>query len=279
MIPSQNDGNHDDVLLKIEELKSNLEGKIQALESSVKTAIDNKIVPSEQNMKNAVESSLQTATFVSLSQIKTTIGEYFGPTEDKVAEVAKTSIRSTLDECFGTAAQKLAETVEASVNQNMARAWNSTIFGEEDFPAIGSNEWTEVTSNSKKTQKTLPQLIEQSVTQSVTEVTRIQSVNEQRRNNVIIYRAPEPTDEEANDRLESDEKLVHDLFKEINVRVGSAKVYRLGKFDENKKDRSRPITVELENPEKQAEIMVQAKTLKDAPDHQPVIRPLPGTTS
>ena len=207
------------------------------------------IASSNSALKAGLENTIQETLN---QQIPTTLDRCLETVHNSVNTSVETSVNSTIDRCI--------ETVDTSITKSMAKAWSSTLFGEGEFPSVDSDEWRFVTSSSKRVQKTLPQLITKSVTEA--------SKKEQRKNNIILYKVPEPQDKEANDRLKSDKNIVQQLMSHLKVRGEPVKVYRLGKYEEAKKNQgSRPIKVEFENHEKQTEIMSNTRKMKDAPEH------------
>ena len=197
-----------EILTKMDEIKSSIEGKIEAL---------------EENLKNSVAKSL----------------------DDGLVNVNT----------------GLSSMIKSSVTENLARAWNNTMFGDDDFPAVGSEEWKTVAYKNKK--QTLPQVI----TRTFNEVNREQTMNEQRKNNVIIYRAPESKSNDMKVRQEDDKKLVDELLDQIEIQRAPAKIYRLGTYDADKQNNgSRPIKLEFEDVDIQTRVMTNAKKLKDAPE-------------
>lgn len=207
-----------------------------------------------------LEESINLALTPNENKLKKTLDECLAPAHDKFVEAVESSVKSQIDECFAPNHSKMEKVVEASINENMAKAWTSTILGDDEIPQPNSEAWNTVVYGKKR--RTLPQVIEQ----TVTEVSRVQSLNEQRKNNIILYKVAEPTEGETNDKLDSDKKVVSDLMKHLGVNNKPVKIYRLGKF-EAEKEGSRPIRIEFENEEKVAEVMAQTKKLINAPDH------------
>ena len=226
-LPSQKATGEGVILQKLEELKSTLEAKIETMETSVRTAFS----------------------------------DGSAPNVTKIAETVTESVKTAFDEHAPPAHSKVVEAVESSICHNMAKVWSSTLFGSDEFPSVNSEEWNTVAYGKKK--QTLPEVIERTVTQSVNDI----NMNEKRKNNIIIYKAPEPEQEEASDRLASDKELVSDLLRHLGVHGKPVNVYRLGKYEDSKKGQgSRPIRVEMENPEIRAEIMARTPNLASAPD-------------
>ena len=230
-LPSNKAKRDDEILTKLEELKCTLEAKINSMEASVKTAFSDITAPSEK----------------------------------KIAETVTESVKSAFDDTIPV--------ITGAVSSEVNKTWSNVLFGEKDFPGLNSDEsrdapekpkspddFTVVTRRSRNSPKTLPQLITRSVAEA--------GMKEQRKNNVILYRVPEPENKEASDRLASDKKVVQDLMRHLKVHGEPLKVYRLGQYEEAKKNKgSRPIKVEFESPDKQIAIMTRAKMLKDAPSN------------
>jgi len=89
---------------------------------------------------------------------------------------------------------------------------------------------------------------------------------EKRRNNIVIYRAPEVDSEQAEDRKCGDAAFVHELccynVLEVDIDGCIEQMYRLGKREHGK---VRPLLVKFAPEEKKSEILRKVNYLKDAP--------------
>ena len=83
---------------------------------------------------------------------------------------------------------------------------------------------------------------------------------ERRRNNIVIYRAPEVDSEQAEDRKCGDAAFVHELCNKV-LEVDIEQMYRLGKREQGK---VRPLLVKFAREEKKSKILRKFKYLKDA---------------
>ena len=182
-----------------------------------------------------------------------------------LVESKMSSLKSSIAELEVTHSG-IPSAVENSINKSIY----STLFGEDDFPTLeqtdssdasdgessNPNPWTEV----RRKQHTLPQVIKR----SINAMNNDQNMFDQRKNNLIIYRASEVAKEE--ERVAADQKLIDDLLKVLKVETTPVKICRLGKVTPGSSD-PRPLKIELESNEAQKEIMKKAKHLKDAPEN------------
>lgn len=70
---------------------------------------------------------------------------------------------------------------------------------------------------------------------------------EKRKNNIIVYGCKESDCRSNKEQIVLDEALVRDVCEELHVVDDNLKVFRLGKFDQTKTERNRPIKVSFSN--------------------------------
>ena len=233
-----------------------------------KAAKDNEILDKLTRIESemaAYKSDLKVANSTLMAGIESSINETLQQTIpvtlEKCLETAQSdSIKHTLKEEFEEFKNSVSQTVGSSIDSNVAKAWSSTLFGEEEFPAPDSEEWSTVLKKGKH--KVLPRVIKKAVTDS----NRDMSEFEKRKNNVIIYKAPEENKDNAA-RTQTDKVLVDELLNQIGVTAKPVSVSRLGQFDPEKVGEiSRPIKIVFENSEQKSEVITNARKLKDAPE-------------
>ena len=246
-------GDQSDVLLSLGVLKSTIEGRINTLEANIEQSFKNALGEGLNSVHDKVDKNTDSMQV----KVKETVEVNMGKAEVKMDN----SIKESIDVGLASLQASMTKSMELSIEHSMAKAWSSSIFGDDDFPELGSEEWKDVVSRKKS--KALPQVIKQSVAETYEQI----SDDEKRLNSVILYRAPESGADNA-ERHEKDKKMVHDLLKEIEVRAEPTKIYRLGELDPEKADdKSRPLKVEFENHEIQDRVIKSAHKLKDAPDN------------
>ena len=91
--------------------------------------------------------------------------------------------------------------------------------------------------------------------------------DETRLNNVIIHKAVEPKEASQEARQKNDQSLVKELLDHIGVEHKPVKVFRLGKYDEEQTNKSRPLKVVFDTSVAQDEIMGKVYKLAQAPDN------------
>ena len=110
--------------------------------------------------------------------------------------------------------------------------------------------------------KTVMQGVLASRPQLMSDVLREMEMREHRRENLMIYGLPEPTDGSLTERKQHDETVIRELLQEVdvsNVRLLEAR--RVGRVSE---DRPRPVKIKLENRHSKYEILKKAKTLRES---------------
>ena len=90
----------------------------------------------------------------------------------------------------------------------MTKLWTESFFGEEEFPTIDSEEFRSAPKKPKSFQKV--------VTKAVKECEKSKRRDEDRKKNVIMYRAPEHKDKTPKESDDLDKKLVSELLSSIS---------------------------------------------------------------
>ena len=148
----------------------------------------------------------------------------------------------------------LQQSVEKAVRES-GQTWASTLFGEEDFPSVGS---AESLNAPKKPKPTLTAVLKQVYSEH--------KRDESRMINVIVHRAVESHEPSHEVREQNDETLVSDLLDHIGAEQKPVKVVRLGKYDQNDLTKLRPLKLVFKNNDAQEEIMSKAHKVVHAPE-------------
>ena len=174
-----------------------------------------------------------------------------------------------------TIAEKIPHVVDHSVNTSIAKTWAAAIGDganissenqddpETDFSIV-------LTRQQKKAAAAQIQAIKEVATQQQLD----DGKREEREKNIVLFRVPESTAENAEDQKKDDQEFVKNLLKTIKVNdedddasgggLCPKSIYRLGKLDK-KRNSSRPIKVEFASKMDQNLVMNNAKNLKGAP--------------
>lgn len=129
----------------------------------------------------------------------------------------------------------------------------------------GANSETPATSYDTSHRVWAPTEVIQS---SLREIMAEEKEKERKKDNIIMFAASEPTTNNVNDRKNQDEKLIRDVFECIEVSdVNFQKCIRLGKASA---DKTRPILITVGDKLKRAEILKNAKKLRQLGDGNPL---------
>ena len=154
-------------------------------------------------------------------------------------------------------AQSLAP-IDKVVEKSVEKSFNDTLLG--NGQGNVDDEWLTVGSGGKilKPKATLGNAIKQAAQE--------QKMDETRKNNIIIYRAPESKKDKAEDKKKDDEDFVKGLLSCLDVNAKQTKLFRIGNRDDKNDDKNRPIKVVFKNDKIVSDIMSKAKNLRQADD-------------
>lgn len=179
--------------------------------------------------------------------------------EETVKELVPTIVQNIIEPIN----QKMTKSVENAVSLNVAKSWSETLFGEDtaEFPSVGSN----ASKNAPiKPKQTLQTLIKSTCKKAVTE----QKQDENRPNNIIIYRAVEKQENNPDERNKNDQAMVNEMLETLETDTKPVQIMRLGKYNKDQAaQKTRPLKVVFENSAAKDIVLRNAYKLKNAPSH------------
>lgn len=186
---------------------------------------------------------------------------------DKITETLQVVVPNIVEKSLipvNEQVSKSVETMSQSVNQNVQKLWSETVLGD------SMTEFPKLDDPVSKLAPVKPKLtLSTAVKQAMTEQKDKELQRDSRLNNIIIHRAPESSETNAERRKDDDAKLVKDLLETMEVDAQPVKIFRLGAYkkSEASDNSSRPIKAVFQDQGTQQKIMGNAKKLRNAPTH------------